>query len=222
MRILVVEDDTLLGRGIQSGLGELGFAADWMRDGLEARNAIGAAAYSAIVLDLGLPRLSGMEFLKGMRASGDKTPVLVLTAYDGVKDRIRGLDAGADDYMIKPFDLHELAARLRALVRRSGGKAAPLLRASGVELDPATRSVRFDGRAIELSGREFDVLHELMLAAGRVLSREQIVERIYSWGEELESNAVEVHVHHLRRKLASEVIRTLRGVGYMVSRDPDV
>jgi two-component system OmpR family response regulator/two-component system response regulator QseB len=218
MRILVVEDDGLLGRGIQAGLGELGFAADWMRDGLQARAALGAAAYAAVVLDLGLPRMSGLEVLRGMREAGDRTPVLVLTANDAVKDRIQGLDSGADDYMIKPFDLHELAARLRALVRRAGGEAAPLLQAAGIELDPARRSVRFQGRAIDLSGREFDVLHELMLSAGRVLSREQIVERIYSWGEDLGSNAVEVHIHHLRRKLAPEVIRTLRGVGYLLPR----
>jgi two-component system OmpR family response regulator/two-component system response regulator QseB len=219
MRILVVEDDTLLGRGIQAGLGELGFAADWVRDGLAARAALEAATYAAVVLDLGLPRVSGLEVLRGMREGADRTPVLVLTANDAVKDRIQGLDRGADDYMIKPFDLHELAARLRALVRRAGGEAAPLLHAAGVELDPAKRSVRYQGEAVDLSGREFDVLHELMLAAGRVLSREQIVERIYSWGEDIESNAVEVHVHHLRRKLAPEVIRTLRGVGYLLPRE---
>jgi two-component system OmpR family response regulator/two-component system response regulator QseB len=147
--------------------------------------------------------------------------VLVLTARDAIDDRVRGLDGGADDYMVKPFDLHELAARLRALVRRSSGEAAPVLCAAGVELDPATRGVRFNGHPVELSGREFDVLHELMLAAGRVMSRDQIVERIYAWGEDLESNAVEVHIHHLRRKLAPDVIRTMRGVGYMLPRDAE-
>ncbi len=221
MRILVVEDDALLGRGIQAGLGELGFATDWMRDGIEARAALDVAGYAAVVLDLGLPRLSGLDLLKELREKGDRTPVLVLTARDAIDERIRGLDSGADDYMIKPFDLDELAARLRALVRRASGEAAPLLKAAGVELDPATRSVHFAGVPVELSGREFEVLRELMLAAGRVLTREQIVERIYAWGEDLESNAVEVHIHHLRRKLAPGVIRTVRGVGYMLPREAD-
>jgi DNA-binding response OmpR family regulator len=218
MRILIVEDDALLGRGIQAGLNESGFAADWVRDGEQADAALAATGFAAMVLDLGLPRLSGLELLRRLRQRGDRTPVLVLTARDAIEDRIRGLDTGADDYMTKPFDLHELAARLRALVRRASGSATPVIEAAGVTLDPATREVRFRGAPVELSGREFDVLRELMLAAGRVLSRDQIVERVYAAGEDVESNAIEVHIHHLRRKLAPELIRTLRGVGYLMPR----
>ncbi len=219
MRILVVEDDLMLGRGIQAGLGELGFAADWVHDGLQAQAAISTTAFAAVVLDLGLPRLSGLDLLKRLRAKGDRTPVLILTAQDAMEQRISGLDSGADDYMVKPFDLNELAARLRALIRRAHGQADPLLSIAGIQLDPATHAVRYQGHPVELSGREFDVLRELMLAAGRVLSRDQLVERVYSSGEAVESNAIEVHIHHLRRKLAPELIRTLRGVGYLLPRD---
>jgi two-component system OmpR family response regulator/two-component system response regulator QseB len=153
-----------------------------------------------------------------MRAGGDRTPVLILTARDAVEDRIKGLDGGADDYLVKPFDLHELAARLRALIRRSRGQAAPLLHLGALALDPAARRVEHRGEALELSPREFALLHELMLNAGRVLSREQLSERLYAWGEEIESNAIDVHIHHLRRKLAPELIRTVRGVGYLMPR----
>ena len=219
MRILIVEDDALLGRGIQAGLNELGFAADWARDGVQADAALAGTEFAAVVLDLGLPRLSGLSLLTKLRGRGQRVPVLVLTARDAIEDRIRGLDTGADDYMTKPFDLHELAARLRALVRRANGNATPIIEAAGIALDPATREVRFRGKPVELSGREFDVLRELMLAAGRVLSRDQIVERVYSAGEDVESNAVEVHIHHLRRKLAPDLIRTLRGVGYLMPRE---
>lgn len=220
MRILVVEDDVLLGRGIQAGLGEAGLAVDWVRDGVAAKAALAAGDFSAVVLDLGLPRLSGMDLLAGLRRSGDRTPVLVLTARDAIGDRVRGLDAGADDYMIKPFDLEELGARLRAIARRAGGDAAPVLQLADLSLDPAARTVVFRGRGIDLSAREFSLLHELMLAAGRVLTRENLIERVYAWGEAVESNAIEVHVHHLRRKLAPELIRTVRGVGYLMPR-PD-
>lgn len=222
MRILIVEDDALLGRGIQAGLAENGFAADWVRDGEQADAALAATEFAAVVLDLGLPRLSGLDLLRRLRHRGNRTPVLVLTARDAIEDRIKGLDTGADDYMTKPFDLHELAARLRALVRRASGEAAPVIEAAGISLNPATREVRYLGERIELSGREFDVLRELMLAAGRVLSRDQIVERVYSAGEDVESNAVEVHIHHLRRKLAPELIRTLRGVGYLLPRESGI
>ena len=218
MRILVVEDDPLLGDGIKAGLAQAGFATDWVRDGVAADLALKVDSHAAVVLDLGLPRLEGLEVLRRMRAAGDKTPVLVLTARDAVEDRIKGLDSGADDYVLKPFDLHELCARLRALIRRSAGEAAALLRVGELELDPAARRVQFKERSVELPAREFALLHALMLAAGRVLTREQLAERLYAWGEEVESNAIDVHVHHLRRRLDPALIRTVRGVGYLLPR----
>jgi two-component system OmpR family response regulator/two-component system response regulator QseB len=216
MRILVVEDDLLLGDAIQAGLRELGNAVDWVRDGVAASHALETEPYSAVVLDLGLPRLSGLEVLRKLRAQGNPLPVLILTARDTVEDRIGGLDAGADDYLIKPFDMGELAARLRALSRRAGGHPAPVLVLAGVELDPAAHRVTCRGAPVELSVREFALLQELMLNAGRVLTRAQLEEKLYAWGEEIESNAVEVHVHRLRRKLYPELIQTVRGVGYMI------
>ncbi len=219
MRILLVEDDKLLGDGVQAGLGQSGFNVDWVKDGIAAELALKTGEYAGVVLDLGLPRLSGLELLARLRRGGDKVPVLILTARDRVEDRIKGLDGGADDYLVKPFELDELAARLRALVRRSRGVAAPKLRVGEIQLDPAARCVSFRGRPVELSAREFVLLHELMLNAGRVLSREQLAQKLYSWGEEIESNAIEVHVHHLRRKLAPELLRTVRGVGYMLPRE---
>lgn len=225
MRILVVEDDPLLGDGIQAGLAQAGFAADWVRDGVAAELALrsgspDAASYEAVVLDLGLPRLAGLELLRRLRAAGSKIPVVIVTARDAVEDRIKGLDGGADDYVVKPFDLQELAARLRALIRRAAGEASPVLRVGQLELDPAARRARLRGQPVELPAREFALLHALMLSAGRVLTREQLAERLYAWGEEVESNAIDVHVHHLRRKLAPELIRTVRGVGYLMPR-PD-
>jgi two-component system OmpR family response regulator/two-component system response regulator QseB len=219
MRILVVEDDSLLGDAIQAGLEELGDAVDWVRDGVAAEQALDTAPYAAIVLDLGLPRCTGLEVLQRLRARGSQLPVLILTARDTVEDRIRGLDAGADDYLIKPFDLGELAARLRALIRRAAGQAAPVLKLGAVELDPAGHRVTYQGNPVELSTREFALLHALMGSAGRVLTRGQLEEQLYAWGEEVESNAIEVHVHRLRRKLAPELIQTVRGVGYMMPRD---
>jgi len=218
MRVLVVEDDPLLGRGVQAGLEQAGFAADWVRDGIAADAALGAEDYAAVVLDLGLPRLEGLELLRKVRGTGDRTPVLILSARDALEDRVKGLDAGADDYVVKPFQFEELAARLRALVRRAHGEAAPVLSASGVTLDPGARTVSWQGRAVDLPAREFDVLHELMLNAGRVLSREHLQGRVYRWGEEVGSNAIDVHIHHLRRKLAPQLIRTIRGVGYLIPR----
>ena len=218
MRTLLVEDDPLLGDGIRAGLKQAGYAVDWVQDGNAAKLSLESGDYSLMVLDLGLPKLSGMAILQWLRGTGSTLPVLVLTARDTVADRVAGLDAGADDYLIKPFDLDELIARLRALSRRSGGQAAPLLLHGGVELDPAARQVRKNGQAVELSAREFTLLHELLLHAGRVQSREQLEERLYGWGEEVESNSVEVHVHHLRKKLGSDLIRTLRGVGYVIDK----
>lgn len=219
MRILLVEDDKMLGDGVQAGLGQSGFSVDWVKDGVAGELALKTGEYAGVVLDLGLPRLSGLELLARLRASGNKVPVLILTARDRVEDRVKGLDGGADDYVVKPFDLGELAARLRALVRRARGEAAPKLRVGEIELDPAARSVRFRGRPVELAVREFALLQELMLNAGRVLSREQLAQRLYSWGEEIESNAIEVHVHHLRKKLSPELLRTVRGVGYLLPRE---
>ena len=219
MRILLVEDDNLLGDGVQAGLAQSGFSVDWVKDGIAGELALKTGQYGGVVLDLGLPRLSGLELLQRLRGHGNKVPVLILTARDRVEDRIKGLDGGADDYLIKPFDLAELAARLRALVRRSRGEAAPTLHLGEIELDPAAHRVNFRGQPVELSLREFALLQELMLNAGRVLSREQLAQRLYSWGEEIESNAIEVHVHHLRRKLAPELLRTVRGVGYLMPRE---
>ncbi len=219
MRILVVEDDALLGDAIQSGLRELGNAVDWVQDGGAASRALQVESYSAVVLDLGLPRLSGLDLLRRLRTRLDPVPVLILTARDTVDDRIRGLDAGADDYLVKPFDMGELAARLRAIARRATGHAAPVLKLAGVELDPAAHRVTYRGELVELSSREFALLEALLRNAGRVLSRAQLEEALYPWGEEVESNAVEVHIHHLRRKLFSGLIQTVRGVGYLVPRE---
>ena len=221
MRILLVEDDPLLGDGLKAGLGQHGFQVDWVRDGEAAARELHAGGHAAVVLDLGLPRRDGLQVLADARRDGITLPVLVLTARDAVPDRVRGLDGGADDYIVKPIDLDELAARLRALVRRAHGVAQETLRAGPVALDPAARTVRRDGDAVPLSTREFDLLHALMLNAGRVLSREQLEQHLYAWGQEVESNAVEYHVHHLRRKLGADCIRTVRGVGYLVPRDTD-
>jgi len=218
MRVLLVEDDASLGAALRDGLRHAGFAVEWFRDGIEARAALDAEQFAGVVLDLGLPRLSGLELLKGLRAKNNRTPVLVLTSRDAVDDRVRGLDLGADDYVVKPVALAELAARLRALVRRSQGESAGVLTVGELSLDPAARAVTFRGHSVELSAREFAVLHELMLHAGRVLTREQLESRLYEWQDSIESNAIEVYVHHLRRKLAPEIITTVRGVGYLMPR----
>jgi two-component system OmpR family response regulator/two-component system response regulator QseB len=219
MRILLVEDDPLLGDGLQAGLRQLGFQVDWVRDGEAAERELVTGVYAAAVLDLGLPRKTGLEVLQVVRARRVTTPVLVLTARDGVADRIRGLDSGADDYVLKPVDLHELAARLRALVRRANGQVQDPLHCAGVVLEPAARQVSLNGEAVTLSAREFDLLHALMRNAGRVMTREQLEAQLYSWGHEVDSNAIEVHIHHLRRKLQPGLIQTVRGVGYTVQRD---
>jgi len=218
VRILLAEDDALLGDGLRAGLRQQGFQVDWVRDGQAAQRELRSAIYTAAVLDLGLPLLDGMDVLQQVRAAGVATPVLVLTARDAVDDRIRGLDGGADDYVVKPVDLHELGARLRALVRRAHGQPQEYLRALDVALDPAGRVVTLAGEPVSLSTREFDLLQALLLNAGRVLSREQLEQHLYSWGHEVESNAVEVHIHHLRKKLRPELITTVRGVGYTVVR----
>lgn len=218
MRILLAEDDPLLGDGLRAGLRQLGFQVDWVRDGQAAERELRAEPYAAAVLDLGLPLKDGTEVLASVRRAGIALPVLVLTARDAVPDRIRGLDLGADDYVVKPVDLNELAARLRALVRRAHGQPQERLTAQDVVLDPAARTVLRAGVPVVLSAREFDLLHVLMLNTGRVLTREQLERHLYSWGREVESNAIEVHIHHLRRKLGNSVIQTLRGVGYTLAR----
>jgi two-component system response regulator QseB len=219
MRILLAEDDPLLGDGLRAGLRQLGFQVDWVRNGEAAERELRSESYAAAVLDLGLPLKDGLDVLAAVRRAGITLPVLVLTARDAVPDRIRGLDVGADDYVVKPVDLHELAARLRALVRRAHGQPQERLTAQDVELDPAARTVLRAGEPVTLSTREFDLLQVLMLNAGRVLSREQLEQHLYSWGQEVESNAVEVHIHHLRRKLGPALIQTVRGVGYMLLRE---
>lgn len=219
MRILLVEDDALLGDAVQAGLRQAGHAVDWVREGIAAETALMTEDYAAAVLDLGLPRKSGLDVLRKLRAAGKSTPVLILTARDTVEDRIAGLDAGADDYLVKPFDLGELQARLRALMRRAGGQPAPLLTAAGISLDPANHAVTCDDVPVELSAKEFALLHILMQHPGRALARAQLEQHLYAWGEEAGSNTVEVYIHHLRRKLGAERIRTLRGIGYVVPRE---
>lgn len=219
MHILLAEDDPLLGDGLRAGLRQLGFQVDWVRNGEAAERELRAQPYAAAVLDLGLPLKDGMEVLAAVRRAGVSLPVLVLTARDAVPDRIRGLNVGADDYVVKPVDLHELAARLRALIRRAHGQPQECLTVQDIVLDPAARSVRQAGEPVMLSTREFDLLHAFMLNADRVLSREQLEQHLYSWGQEVESNAVEVHIHNLRRKLGAALIQTVRGVGYILPRD---
>ncbi len=216
MRVLLAEDDELLGSGLKAGLQQQGFQIDWVRDGVAAERELLTGAYQAAVLDLGLPRQDGMASLAAVRRQKITTPVLVLTARDGVPDRIAGLDAGADDYLVKPVDLMELAARLRALVRRAHGVADPTLEAGALRLDPASRQVWLGERLVELSLREYEVLQIFMLHAGRVLTRAQIEQHLYQWGTEVSSNTVEVHIYNLRKKLRPDVIETLRGVGYML------
>jgi two-component system OmpR family response regulator/two-component system response regulator QseB len=222
MRILLAEDDQMLGDGLRAGLRQLGFQVDWVRDGVAAERELTSGEFAAAVLDLGLPLKDGLDVLQGLRARNIATPVLVLTARDAVPDRIRGLNLGADDYVVKPVDLHELGARLRALIRRSNGQSQDVLRCGDVVLDPSARHVRLNGELVALSTREFDLLHALMLSAGRVLSREQLEQQLYSWGYEVDSNAIEVHIHHLRRKLNADVIQTVRGIGYTIARGQDV
>ncbi len=218
MHVLVVEDDGLLGDALQAGLRDRGFAVDWVRDGIAADTVLRAGDFAAVVLDLGLPGRSGLDVLRQLRARGQAVPVLVLTARDAIDDRVTGLDAGADDYVVKPVAIAELAARLRALVRRAHGAGSEQLAVGELAMDSSTRSVTYRQRKVELNPREFALLHELMLNSGRVLTREQLEERLYDWDAAVESNTIEVHVHHLRRKLAPEVIHTVRGVGYVLPR----
>lgn len=218
MRILLVEDDPQLGDGLTVGLRQAGFAVDWVKDGNAADHALHAESFDLVVLDLGLPRLSGMDVLNRARQRGQAMPILILTARDATGDKVSGLDAGADDYLVKPIDLDELTARIRALARRSAGRAAPLLTHGDLALDPAAHIVTLAGQPVELSSREFSLLQMLLENTGRVLSRTQLEQSLYGWRDEPDSNALEVHIHHLRKKLGSDLIRTLRGVGYTIAK----
>jgi two-component system response regulator QseB len=220
MRILLVEDDPMIATGICRGLRSDGFAVDWARDGEAGDSALASTTYDALLLDLGLPGRDGIDLLSGWRRRGIDLPVLVITARDAVGDRVRGLDTGADDYLVKPFALDELAARLRALLRRRAGRAVPVIEVGALRVDPATREVAVNGAAVALSAREFAVLHALLQEPGAPLSRAQLEDRLYGWGEEIGSNAVEVHIHALRRKLGQGMIRNLRGVGWLVTGTP--
>ena len=217
MRFLLVEDDPMIGDTLRAALRMEGHAVDWVRDAAAAQSTLASERFDLVLLDLGLPQGSGLDVLRAARARGDTTPVIVLTARDGPGDRVAGLDAGADDYLVKPFDLDELGARIRAVLRRQAGRAQPLLAHGGVTLDPATRQVTRDGQPVLLSAREYAVLELLMQRPGAVLSRAQIEDRLYGWGEEIESNAVSVYVHQLRKKLGADFIRSMRGVGYFLA-----
>lgn len=221
MRILLVEDDSQLGNGMRVGLERAGYAVDWLTDGDEAQQALQSESFDLMVLDLGLPKLDGLSVLKQIRDKGEDLPVLILTARDTVADRVTGLDYGADDYMIKPFDLDELYARIRALSRRKVDRASPLVRYGDIEVDPAARTVMKEGKPVMLPAKEFSILILLLDNVGRVMSREQIEEKVYNWNDSVESNATEVHIHHLRKKLGKELIVTVRGVGYMVPKKSD-
>ncbi|HVO47292.1 MAG TPA: response regulator transcription factor [Steroidobacteraceae bacterium] len=216
MRLLLVEDDPMIGEAIRTGLRREGFAVDWVHDGDAAERVLRTEQFDLLMLDLGLPRKDGLQVLRNLRTRHESLPVLIITARDAVSDRVRGLDAGADDYLVKPFDLDELAARIRALLRRKSGRPAPEVEHLGVTLDPATHRVTQEGREVTLSPKEFALLQLLLERPGTILSRSQIEERLYGWGEEIESNAVEVHIHGLRRKLGADYIVNVRGVGYRV------
>jgi DNA-binding response OmpR family regulator len=218
VRLLLVEDDAMIGEAIRTGLRRDGFTVDWVRDGDSADRVLRTEEFDLLLLDLGLPRRDGLQVLKALRARHETLPVLIITARDAVSDRVQGLDAGADDYLVKPFDLDELAARTRALLRRKSGRTIPEVEHLGVTLNPATHRVTQNSREITLSPKEFALLQLLLERPGNILSRAQIEERLYGWGEEVESNAVEVHIHALRRKLGAEFIRNVRGVGWMVAR----
>jgi DNA-binding response OmpR family regulator len=219
MRILLVEDDAMIGASVVSGLAAEGHAVDWVRDGPAAEGALATTPYALVLLDLGLPGRDGLDVLRSARARKLDVPVLIITARDTVRDRVAGLDAGADDYLVKPFDLDELSARVRALTRRAAGRAEPLIERGALLLNPVTHEVRWRGEPVDVSGREFALLAALAERPGAVVSRAQLEEKLYGWNESIGSNAVEVHVHNLRRKLGDSVIRTVRGLGYRLGGD---
>ena len=217
--MLLVEDDRMIADGVQTALRQDGYSVDWVGDGAAASDALRAAPFDLVLLDLGLPRRDGLSVLRELRERRDRTPLIVLTARDEVRDRVAALDAGADDYLVKPFDLDELAARMRSVLRRAAGRGEPSIEHNGIRLDPVTHEVSKDGTSVQLSAREFAVLEALMQRPGAVLSRAKLEDRLYGWDDTIESNAIEVYIHALRRKLGADAIRTLRGVGYFVPRE---
>lgn len=217
MRVLLVEDDEMIGHSLRAALASAGWSVDWVKDGQLAQSALADGDYACMLLDLGLPKVDGVEVLRQARARGNQTPVLVLTARDGVDDRVAGLDLGADDYLLKPYELRELLARMRAVIRRRDGSAHSVIGTAGVQLDLTTREVVVQGERAQLSAREFSLLHALLERPGAILSREQLENRIYGWGEEVSSNAVDVLIHGMRRKLGPDTIRNVRGLGWRVS-----
>ena len=220
MRVLLVEDDPMIGEVIQAALKDAAYATDWVKNGQTALTTLGCQHYDLVLLDLGLPGKDGLEVLARIRAKDNPVPLLIITARDGLDDRLRGLDGGADDYVLKPFEMAELLARIRAVLRRKGGSATPVLSNGVVSLDPATREAVVNNAApAQLSNREFSILQALLVRPGAILARSDLEDRIYGWGEEVESNAVEFLIHALRRKLGSEVIKNIRGAGWMVSKD---
>ena len=222
MRVLLVEDDEMIGHSLREALGASGWSVDWVKDGLLAQSALADGDYACMLLDLGLPKVDGVEVLRKARALGDRTPVLVLTARDGLDDRVAGLDLGADDYLLKPYELRELLARMRAVIRRRDGSAHSVIGTPEVQLDLTTREVLVQGDRAQLSAREFSLLHALLERPGAILSREQLENRIYGWGEEVSSNAVDVLIHGMRRKLGADAIRNVRGLGWRVTASGDL
>lgn len=219
MRVLLIEDDELLGDAVKTGLTQFGYLVDWLKDGEIARAILKTESFELIILDLGLPKLSGMQLLQSLRQDQNKTPIIILTARDSVQDRIKGLDKGADDYMTKPFDLNELSARIRALVRRSQGRADSTLQYRNITIDPASHTVLVDDVPINVPRREFALLQKLLENDGQVLSRDQLMQSIYGWDDDVDSNTLEVHIHNLRKKLNATFIRTIRGIGYMAEKN---
>jgi two-component system, OmpR family, response regulator len=220
LKLLLVEDDPMIGESLEEGLRAENYAVDWVRDGRGAELAIANGVYDLVLLDLGLPRKLGLELLAAYRKAGGSAPVIIITARDATADRVRGLDAGADDYLVKPFEFDELFARIRARLRRGAGRASPEIRCAGLTLNPATREASLEGRALSLTAREFALLHALMRNPGDVVSRAALEEQLYGWNEEVASNTVEVHIHALRRKIGADAIRNVRGVGYKMAKKP--
>ena len=219
MRLLLVEDDELLGDALKTGLTQFGYIVDWVKDGETARAVLRLESFELVILDLGLPKLSGLKMLQSVRQVGDRMPVIILTARESIEDRVQGIDMGADDYMIKPFDLNELSARVRALIRRSQGRADTVIQYKNITLDPAAHTVMLDDQIINVPRREFALLQKLLENSGQALSRDQLMQSIYGWDEDVDSNALEVHIHNLRKKLNANFIRTIRGIGYMAEKD---
>jgi two-component system response regulator QseB len=219
VRILLVEDDTLLGDGVCAGLRRDGNSVDWVKNGETALSAVAETQYDSIILDIGLPKMNGLEVLRRMRESNNDTPVLILTAQDDIADRVNGLDAGADDYLVKPFEFAELCARLRALTRRNRGMSSETVQYKDIIIDTVAHTVNYGNQPVTLSRREFSLLFELITNQGRVLSRHHLEQKLYSWGDEIESNTIEVYIHHLRKKFYTELVTTVRGIGYIVARD---